>query len=429
MKRTFLTSKKLLQNILISIELGFFLALRQVRRSSKWTTALIIFVMMLTFLNLVVVRGVLVGLLQGSTNVYKSGFAGDVIITNLPKKSYIENSPSILQIIQNMPWVENYSYRYVEGGEIEANYKTRIRLDEDSNSSTASIVGIDPELEDNLTHISDSIIEGRYLTSDDSEGILIGANLLRKYLDIEAPGLTLLEDVEIGDKVRMTIAGNRKEFTVLGFLQSKVDQIDFRVFVLDTTLRNLIGRNDYNVDEISMVLKPNTDPYLVKDALVRSGVDKYARVQTWDESLPKFLLDIQATFGLLGNVVGSIGLAVASITIFIVIFINAITRRKYIGILKGIGIRSSVIEVAYIIQALFYAAIGIAIGLLILYGFLVPFIDAHPIPFPFSDGILVAEIPNTILRAVLLMIATLIAGYIPAKIVVRQNTLDSILGR
>ncbi|MEK7642622.1 MAG: FtsX-like permease family protein, partial [Patescibacteria group bacterium] len=201
------------------------------------------------------------------------------------------------------------------------------------------------------------------------------------------------------------------------------------IFVLDTTLRNMIGRSDYNVDEISVRLKSDTDPYMVKEALLRAGAGETARVQTWDESLPKFLIDIQNTFGLLGNVVGSIGLAVASITIFIVIFINAITRRKFIGILKGIGIESRAIEMAYIFQSVFYAFMGIAIGFLVIYGFLVPFIDAHPIKFPFSDGILVAEVYNTSIRALLLMIATIIAGYIPARIVVKKNTLDSILGR
>jgi ABC-type antimicrobial peptide transport system permease subunit len=80
-------------------------------------------------------------------------------------------------------------------------------------------------------------------------------------------------------------------------------------------------------------------------------------------------------------------------------------------------------------MSVFYAIIGICLGLAVLYGFLVPFIDAHPIKFPFSDGILVAEIPNTLSRGLLLMVATLIAGYIPARIVVKQNTLDAILGR
>jgi ABC-type antimicrobial peptide transport system permease subunit len=33
------------------------------------------------------------------------------------------------------------------------------------------------------------------------------------------------------------------------------------------------------------------------------------------------------------------------------------------------------------------------------------------------------------LRVGLLMITTIIAGYIPARMIVRKNTLDSILGR
>ncbi len=421
--------KKRLSHIVTSLKVGWFLALRQVKGSSRATTTLIIFVMVLTFLNLVVVRGVLVGLIEGSTNVYRSGYAGDILITALPKKEYIENSPSILAQAQQLPWAEVVTYRYVEGGTVEANYKTKIRLTDAPNAASGQIAGINPELEDQATHLSSKVIEGSYLTSADTDSILIGANFLRKYLDIEVPGLTLLEDVEIGDKVLLTVGENTKEFFIKGIMQGKVDQVDFRMFMLDTTLRNLIGRSDYNVDEISIVLKKDADPNLVKDILLRGGVGDYARVQTWEESLPKFLLDIKNTFGLLGNVVGTIGLVAASITIFIVIFVNAITRRKFIGILKGIGIDSIAIEFSYVLQSFFYAIIGISIGLLILYGFLVPFIEAHPIKFPFSDGILVAEIPNTATRAVTLIVATLIAGYIPARIVVKQNTLDAILGR
>ncbi len=412
-----------------SVSLGWFLAYRQVKRSSLATTLLIVFVMMLTFLNLVVVRGVLVGLLQGSTNVYREHYAGDILITTLPKKNFIEHSNSLIETIDSIPHVRTYSYRYAEGAQIEANYKDRVKFTDEPNSAGTSLVGVDPDREEEATHISTYVVEGRFLTKEDSEGIVLGANLLKKYLDVESPNITLLENVEIGDRVRVDIGGKRKEFTVLGVLKSKTDQVDFRAFVLDSTLRPLIGRGDYNVDEISIFLEPGADPNLVKDLIVRSGAGDFARVQTWQESLPKFLLDIQNTFSLLGNAIGSIGLVVASITIFIVIFINAITRRKYIGILKGIGIGSGPIELAYVIQSLFYALMGIAVGILVLYGFLVPFIDAHPIKFPFSDGILVAEISTTAVRVGLLMLATLIAGYIPARIVVKGNTLDAILGR
>lgn len=411
-----------------SLKLGFFLALRQVKRSSKATTALIIFVMTLTFLNLVVVRGILVGLIQGSVEVYSQYYSGDIFISNLPKKSYIENSQSIISIVKGLPWVETYTARYVESGTVEANYKNRVRLTDSPNIAGGVVAGIDPEMEDKATGISSKVVEGSYLTSRDTDSVLIGANMLKKYLDIDSPGLNLLENVKVGDRVRLTVNGNTKEVIFKGVIKSKTD-LDQRILMLDQSLRPLIGRGDYNVDEIAIVLKPGSDPALVKEALLKSGVGDTARVQTFEESLPKFIKDMIDTFAILGNVVGSIGLVVASITIFIVIFINAITRRKFIGILKGIGISSRSIEISYIFQSIFYAGLGIAIGVLILYGFLVPYITAHPINFPFSDGILVAEVPNTLVRALFLIFATIISGYIPARIVVKRNTLDSILGR
>lgn len=418
-----------LKNLLISLRVGWFLAIRQVKRSSIATTSLIIFVMMLTFLNLVVVRGVLVGLIQGSTDVYATSYTGEVVLTNLSKKNYIENSPSIIETVKSLPWIETYSARYLESGRIEADYKNRTRLTDDKNSAGGIVAGINPVEEDRTTNLSKKVIEGEYLGPSDSDYVLVGSDLLKKYVPIDSANFSLLENIEPGTKVRVTVNENTREFTVKGIVRSKAGEVDSRIIMLDSTLRGLIGRTDYNVDEVAIQLKPGVDPLLVKEALLKSGVGEYARVQTADEALPKFLIDIKNTFALLGNVVGSIGLVVASITIFIVIFVNAITRRKYIGILKGIGIHATAIEFAYVLQSLFYATIGVLAGLALLYGVLVPYVDAHPIKFPFSDGILVAELSATLLRAGLLMIATLIAGYIPARIVVKQNTLDAILGR
>lgn len=430
MKSAELTKKreKRFDKFKTSISLGFFLAIRQIKRSSIGTTALIVFVMTLTFLNLVVVYGILVGLIQGSVDVYKENFYGDVNISSLPRKEYIEKSPEIIEIVKGLPWLESYSARYTKSGTVEGTYKERIDYTEKANIAGGILTGIDPEKEDATTEISKFVVEGRYLTREDSDGVILGANTLKKYLDIDAPELPLLENVEVGDKVRIIVGDYTKEVTVIGVIKSKAD-FDQRIVMLDTTLRNLIGRTDYNVNEIAIRTKPFTDPYLVKNALMQSGVGETALVQTFEEGLPKFLKDIQATFGLLGNVVGSIGLVVASITIFIVIYINAITRRKFIGILKGIGIDSIAIEFSYILQSLFYAVMGILLGMTILYGFLVPYIDANPINFPFSDGILVANLGETLIRAGLLLIATIFAGFIPARLVVKQNTLDAILGR
>lgn len=419
-----------MQSFFRNLSIGYFLAYRDIKKANIWTTALIVVVMVLTFLNLIVVSGILVGLIEGAVVANRDRYSSDVIVSTLLKKDYINNSSEIIDFVSTHPGVIDYSARYSDSGTIETNYKNRTRLTDEPDRAGASVAGIDPIAEDRLTNISKYMIEGEFLSPDDTDAIVIGANLLYKYTPIEAPGFQTLKDVEVGSKVRLVLGGNTREVTVKGIAKSKADAIDNRVFMVDDHMKKLIGRNDFNVDEISIKVDPDvSSPELIKQALIDQGFEKFARVQTYEDAQPKFLQDIKATFGLLGNMIGTIGLAVACITIFIIIFVNAITRRRFIGILKGIGINSQAIEISYVIQSLFYATSGIVIGTLVVFGFLQPYIAAHPVNFPFSDGILVATVSGTLIRAVVLMIATLIAGYIPARIVVKQNTLDAILGR
>ncbi|OHA16564.1 MAG: hypothetical protein A3C79_01370 [Candidatus Taylorbacteria bacterium RIFCSPHIGHO2_02_FULL_45_28] len=414
---------------LLNTRIGFFMAVRQIKRSSKWTTGLIIAVMILTSLNLIVVSGILVGLIQGAIDAVRTHYTSDVIISTLKNKSYIENSPEVMSVIDKIPEIEGVTARYLKGGTLEANYKTRVKETDKPNTAAGTIVGIDPTAEDKITDLSKFVVEGSYLDANDYDQVLIGSFLVKKYLPIESPGFSALDNIEPGTKIRINIGDIQREVTVKGIVKSKVDEISLRVFMVDSQFRSIIGRNDYNVSEIAAKLKPGTNPEVVRDALKRNGVDTVAKVQTYTDAQPKFIKDLVATFALLGNMISSIGLVVASITIFIVIFINAITRRKFIGILKGIGINGKAIEISYVFQSIFYALIGSVIGIVIVYALLQPFIAAHPINFPFSDGILVAPVSGTLARIALLIFTTIVAGYIPARMIVRKNTLDSILGR
>jgi ABC-type lipoprotein release transport system permease subunit len=413
----------------LNIRVGYFLAVRQLRRASLWTTGLIVFVMLLTFLNLVVVTGVLVGLIEGINESYRTQYTGDVILSSLPTKNYIEDTPSVIAFLHTLPQVSMMTERYQTGGTIEANYLTRTSDTEKPNATGAQVVGIDPVAENVFTGLSSHIIDGNYLAEDDYDQILVGNYLLAKYAFGEQPGLTPLTDVVPGTKVRLTINGATREMMVKGVVKSKIALLATSIFMPAAELRTLMGRSDQNVAQIAIRLVPGSDPDAFKNLLLTSGIGEKAKIQTFTDSIPNGVADIKKTFAMLGNGFSSIGLVVAAITIFIVIFINAITRRKFIGILKGIGISGSAIEISYIFQSLFYAIIGSAIGMVVLYGVLVPALAAHPIDFPFSDGILVAPIDGTMIRILLLVLTTVIAGYLPSRMIVRRNTLDSILGR
>jgi ABC-type lipoprotein release transport system permease subunit len=417
----------------LAMRVGFFLAVRQVRRSNIWTNVLIIFIMMLTFLNLIVVSGILVGLIEGAVVAVKERYLGDVFISTLKNKSYIEQTPSIVGMIESLPGISAYSVRYVEAGKVEGSYKdipAKKKPTDLDEGVGVQVVGINPDKENAVSNLKSRMVEGEYLEEGDYDKVIIGSMLLKRYLSFDSPTFPTLDDnVQVGSKIRVTVNGNVREVVVKGIMKTKVDEIDRRVFFADTQFRGIIGRFDYNADEIVLRLKDGVDSNAVKRSLVNLGADAYARVQTQEDAEPKFIKDMKETFAMLGAIISSIGLVVAAITIFIVIFINAVTRRKFIGILKGVGIHGRAIEIAYIFQSLFYAFIGTALGVMFVFLFLKPYLDVHPINFPFSDGILVATLDGTLWRIGILLIATFVAGYIPARIVVRQNTLDAILGR
>jgi putative ABC transport system permease protein len=414
---------------MLVFKLAFFLALRQIKRSTLWSTLLIIAVMTLTFLNLVVVSGILVGLPVGAVKVLRERYTSDLLISTLREKTYIEQTPTIIETAKTLPHILAISPRFVASASIESNYKTRTRTSDLPEEAGTQLVGINPAQENAVTGLADLLIEGEYLDVTDFDQVVLGSLLLDQYLSVEAPGFFTLKDVGIGSRIKLKVNDIEREVTVKGIVRSKADEVDRRVFMVDTQVRSLTGRTDFNVDEIAIKLDDPAQASSTKQALLANGFGAYAKVQTYEDAQPKFLDDIKKTFSLLGAIISSIGLSVAAITIFIVIFINAITRRKYIGIMKAIGIDAKAIELSYVFQSLFYAVVGSAIGLFIVFGLLVPYFNAYPIQFPFSDGILVAPLGETMFRVLLLVVTTVIAGYIPARIIVSKNTLDSILGR
>jgi ABC-type lipoprotein release transport system permease subunit len=412
-----------------SIRIGLFLSIRQIKRANIWTTLLIVFIMMLTFLNLVGVSGILVGLIEGSIKANREQYSGNVVITTPSGENFIENGNDVLRTLKTIPEISHFSPRFTGSATIEGNYQTRRDPEAARDTVGAQIAGIEPQTETEVTNLSKYVVEGNYLDPHDDNKILLGSNLLHRYSAAFGDTFATLEGIYPGDKVKLSYGDKTKEYIVKGIVKSKVDQTSIRAFMTREEFIRFFDRTNLNVNEVAVLGTSGLPETVLKNILLRSGLDAHAKIQTADEAIPKFLDDIKLAFNLLGNIIGGIGIIVASITIFIIIFINAVTRRKYIGILKAIGVEARSIQLAYIFQSIFYAVSGALLGIIILYGLMVPAINAHPINFPFSDGILVAPFDSVMFKFVLLLVVTILAGFIPASMIVKKNTLDSILGR
>ncbi len=443
--------KRVWRNVIRAVRVGWFLGTKQIRRGNIWVSILIITILALTFLSLVVVPGLLIGLTEGSFQQQREQLTGDLYIRTKPYEKKIERTQDIVQLLDSIPEVDSYSVRYRTGVKITSGYIFRDDYTKEAENISIQAFAVNPEKENETTSISRFISEGSMLEKGDSGYVLIGSTLLKKYSkfsDLFDP----LEYVEVGGPVKITFTGGgtqqsagspkeqfdfsggggggkTAEFIVKGIVDSKVGDVSSSIFFTTEDYRRMTGDHSLQAQEIAVRHRPGITDGEFKDILLTYGVGDYAKVQTAEEAIPKFLSDVQRTFSLLGNLTGLVGIIVSSITIFIVIYINAITRRKFIGILKGIGISEHSIELSYIIQSFFYSIVGISIGVLVLYAFLVPYFQAHPIDFPMSDGVIVAEPMQTAIRALVLLIVSLIAGFIPARLVVQKNTLDSILQR
>jgi putative ABC transport system permease protein len=387
--------------------------------------------MVLTFLNLVVVSGILVGLIEGAVQGNRENVTGDLFITTPSGRDSIANTQEVRETLRSIPDVVSFSVRYSAGSQIEANYRSSRPLDVTPDQVNTTLVGINPGHEEAVTGLSREVVEGNYLNESESGFVLLGVNLLSSYLEnFGSTDLTGLSDVSIGDTVIIESGGQKREFIIGGLVDAKSGEVSLRAYITERDFIELTNRTSRNANEIAVDLTSPEDADNAKNALLASGLStRYVTFETWEEAQGQFLDDIKGTFSILGSVIGGIALVVASITIFIIVFVNAISRRKQIGILKGIGITGRAIIGAYVIQALFYAMSGAAIGITLIYTVLVPYFRDNPIDFPFSDGILVAPIDTTMTRLGIMLLFTIVAGFIPAYIIIRRNTLDAILGR
>ena len=417
-----------------SLYVGWFLALRDIKRSNPWTTALIIFVMMLTFFNMLLLGGILIGVAEGLFASFRSNYSSDLLITPSKEKTVIEETHTVTQVAESIPGVQALTVRYTVPATIEYGYQTKIRDSDKSESISGTLTGINPEIENQVTGMSSKVVSGTYLTAEDQDAILVGGDLTVKYAS-SGPGAGALSDnvlktADVGSRVRLTVNGLQREVLIKGIVSTGNTLMDNRIYMNDIQVINLTNRTSLNANEIAIKLEAEASPEDAKIFITDTmGNNQNILIKTFSEAIPSSSSSITTTFSLLSNIVGFIALIVGAITIFIVIYVNAITRRKYIGILKGIGISANAIKTSYVIQALFYAVSGILISSVLLLGYIVPYFDLHPLVLPLGKSSLAIDLAGIMSRAAILTVTAFISGFIPAWLVVKQNTLDAILGR
>lgn len=404
------------------IKTAFFIAYKTITKGHKSTVALIIFILFLSFFNLMFVSGFLSGFSDGILRSMIDTSTSHIIIMpqeDPTRKEFILDQNNVRARIETIPGVVGTTRHYQLG----ASFAYDKEKDGKFKYVSAPVVGVNQEEEKKILSVHENMVAGEFPDDLKDDEIVLGANLSGGF-DIQQTAD--LGGASVGDKVQVTYSnGIARTYTIKGIFKITIGSVSNTAFITAKEAESVLST--YN----------NASEIMVKVDLAKNTLDEYTekigtmvpnlKIEKYTNRLSAVGILVNA-FNIISVIITVISIIVAAITIFVMIYVNAVSKRRQIGILKAIGIKECIIELSYIIQSLFYATWGVIVGLMIIFWAVVPFLAVRPIPMPFGNASLVYTSIGIFINISSLIISGVLAGFIPAKIVARENILKSIWG-
>ena len=408
-----------------NFKLAIFLAFKSIWKGNRWASLLIISVMALSFAQLILTPSILSGVTQALNSQQINTLYGNVLVDPKNDAYYLENATVIQTLVEQQPGVAAASRHLTNGAFIESNWKTT-NVTMKGTGGNYRVIGIDPEKESRVTTISQTLISGSYLNRDDRDQIILGVEIAG---GPGASGASFLNlgGVKVGDNVRLTYAnGTQREYNVKGIFKARDGEADRQAFVSYTEMAEAMGTGfTERASQILIKTGPSVNETAVVDNLKSLGIN--GEVRSW-KVYGGGMGEVVASFDVIASLISGIGLVVAAIVMFIVIYISVINKKRQIGVLRAIGVNRFAIYVSYLCQALFYAVVGIILGG-VLFGYVIqPYFAAHPLDLSIGKVSLATD-PATIQISIIgIMVAAIFAGIIPVINITRHSIIKAIWG-
>ena len=399
-----------------SLKVAVLLTFTSVIKGNFRIALLTMLILVLVALNLLFVPGLLDGLVSGANDKLINTYSGDLLIEPDGANHYIAHVDQLMTAIANISGIDSATVRNYLGAEIDFAGKY----------TGAAVYGVHPDTEKNVFTIADYIVEGSYLDTDDTDSVILGIQIA----GADKPDLELysrsLQNVHAGDRVSVTYSnGIEKDYTVKGIFYTEFIQTDLQAFISEKEFQSVapLLTNNASTIHIKIIKGANTEDIIHQILSTTNDV----KVTTWEE-YAGLVHSMTASFNIIEVIMDTVNLLVAGITIFIVTYIDVAHRKRQIGIQRAIGITPAAITLSYIIRAMFYAIISLALAMLIYKFGIIPLEAHYPFHFPFGD-VYLRMIPFVLIRtALMLFIVSIISALLPVHGVMRTKIINAIWG-
>lgn len=404
-------------------KLAFYLGYKSIINGHKSIIILMIFILSLAFVNLIFISALLNGVTSTLDSQVIDNATGNIVISpqeEPSRENFIINTTELRQRIETIPGVLSTVVHY----NLLATFAYDKNKDGQYKYGSWPVIGINPEEEPELTGIHSHIIEGNYLQGLGINDIILGADIAGGHGIGEE--VDSLGGVQIGEKITVSYGnGISKQYNLVGIFKAKSMFVDQNAYITKKEAQSVLHLGDDRASQILIKLDKNIDENkLIEEIQViapKLKVRKWVEYSSAMNAVPK-------SFDLIGILIGAVGLVVAAVTIFMLIYVNTINKRRQIGILKAIGIKEKVIIGSYVIQAFFYVVSGIILGSIIMFFFVEPYFIKNPLSLAIGDVSLSVKKIQVVNSIFSLLVAALVAGFVPAWRVVKENILKAIWG-
>jgi len=250
-----------------------------------------------------------------------SGAVSSRIEQRAPQEKNLENWAQVAEVVRALPNIRIVAP--VVRGQAFAS--------KGGNPYGVSVIGADPDVQDQVTPVTKNLVAGHYRGLD-SEEIVIDYELARDL------------NVSTGDRIRLTSSTGAVEvFTIAGIYSQ--GQGRGSAYITLRTAQSLYGLGT----AVNAILVKVVDIFAADEVAARIQALLPYEVRSWIQEFPQFLSSLQMQTAS-AYLISAFSLAASAFAIASILIVSVLQKSKQIGILKSMGARHSQILRAFILD-------------------------------------------------------------------------------
>jgi ABC-type lipoprotein release transport system permease subunit len=225
------------------------------------------------------------------------------------------------------------------------------------------ITAIEPDKEAPVSLFAENISNGRFLSSEDGDAVVIGAALAE------------LLEVEVGDRVmvvgqRLNESMRQRNMTIVGIYSLGMDEAERgTVFINLPTAQTLYNLRGQETEVVVSLEKIGQEGKLI--ANLQAELPEY-EVDSWDTISPEIRQAMQSKSAAT-SILGMLVVLIASIGILNLMLMAVYERTREMGVLSALGMKGRQITLLFLLEGtfigLFSAVMGVIAGVLLVAAF------------------------------------------------------------